>query len=418
MAAAPTRRDAVVLLGLCVGAALLRWPRFATWPGLVFDEVYYVNDALRYLARLDGGEVSWVHPPLGKWLIAGGVALGGDDPLGWRLAVFAAGVVTVALTFLVGRRLMGMWAGAVAGLFVAFDGLSVVHARTGMLDGLVAPFLLGAALVVLPVVLPPEDGDDDEPVARPAVHWRLGVAGALLGAAVAVKWSAAPALVAVVVVVLVRLAPRRPAELARIGLALAVVPVAVYLASYARFWSSDGLDLAGFVRMHRNMLEYHQNLTVEHPYGSEASSWIFLRRPVSYAFTEEGGDVREVLALGNPALWWGFVAAAPWMAWRWWRDRDPTLELVVAAVVVLYAPWLVTFRQGFLFYLTPLVPFLALGLTWALRELWISGRAWRWVAPVVPPLVVAAGLLYLPLWIGSEISREHWDRLILFDSWI
>lgn len=416
-------RDAVLVAGITALAAIPRWPGLATQRGKVFDEVYYVEDALRYLGRADGAEVSWVHPQLGKLLIAWGIELGGDRPAGWRLAVFVAGLATVALTFLVGRRLLGVGGGALAAVFVGLDGLAIVHARTGMLDGLLAPFLLGAVLVLLPVLVPDDDEPDgvaphDQGWFDRSTLWRLVVAGALLGAAVAIKWSAAPALLAVAVVVAVRLRPRHPVAVTQVAVALAAVPLLVYLATYARFWSTDGLDLGAFVDMHRRMLDYHQTLAVEHPYGSEATSWPLLRRPVSYAFSEEGGQVREVLALGNPALWWSFLAFSPWMAWRWWRDRDPTLELVVAGLVVLYVPWLVTFRQGFLFYLTPLVPFLALGLSWAVLELWATTRPWRWAAPVIPSVVVAVGILYLPLWVGSAISREHWDRLILFDSWI
>ncbi len=76
---------------------------------LVFDETYYVKDAFT-LSQL-GYEGSWpadanlafnagtptgyltapsfvAHPPVGKWIIAAGLALfGAGDPFGWRVAV-------------------------------------------------------------------------------------------------------------------------------------------------------------------------------------------------------------------------------------------------------------------------------------------------------------------------------------------
>ena len=49
---------------------------------LVFDEEYYARDACTYVETSSAvcgaaGEATTVHPPLGKWLIAGGIELFG-----------------------------------------------------------------------------------------------------------------------------------------------------------------------------------------------------------------------------------------------------------------------------------------------------------------------------------------------------
>lgn len=410
-----TRRDGVALAALAIVAALVRWPGFAGRPYHVFDEVYYVDDALRYLGWLDGGEVSWVHPPLGKWFIAAGIAMGGDDPTGWRVAVFLAGVATVVLTFLVGRTLLGSLGGALAGLFVAFDGLSIVQSRTGMLDAFLPPLVLGAALALVgPLAASPDPDTGDGP---PLPTVRLLTAGVLLGAAVAVKWSAAPVLLAALVASAVRLRPRRPADIGRVVVALVVVPVAVYLVSWVRYWVDSGADVGYFRTLHEAMLDYHQTLTATHPGGSRAPSWLVMEQPVLYVYEADGDRIRQVSALGNPALWWGFLLAAPWILVRWWRDRHPVAEVVVFAYAALYLPWVVTFREGFLFYMTPVVPFTAIGLAWAVLQLWRADRPWRWVGRAVPALVVAVGLLYLPLWMGITVSRGYRDALLFLGSW-
>lgn len=417
MRGALTRVDAVLAGLLCAVAAILRNPAVAAVDALVFDEEYYVKDALRYLGRLDGGEVSWVHPPLGKWLTAAGIVLAGDNPLGWRTAAYAAGVVTVALTYLVGRHLLGRVAGALAGLFVVFDGLLVVQSRTAMLDGLLPPLLLGAVLVVLPIFLPQQQPRGPDP--REAWEWsRLATAAALLGAGVAVKWSAAPALAVLAVLAAWHLPARNLRAWVSLVAAVCVLPAAVYVASFARFWTSDDSSPLGFLRLHRRMIGYHEGLDEVHAYGSRPASWPLLRRPVSYWYEADGDQVREILALGNPALWWIFLLVLPVVAVAWYRHRQPATALVLLAVLALYVPWFLASRQGFLFYLTPLVPFLALGVAWAVTRLWASSRLWRWLAPVVPAAIVVVGVLYLPLWIGSTISRERWDHLLLFDSWI
>src|SRR5690606_6598742 len=90
---------------------------------LVFDETYYVKDA--YALSQLGYEARWpddandsfaagspdvhyttgsfiAHPPLGKWIIAAGMAVfGADDAFGWRIGMAVVGILLVALTMLV-----------------------------------------------------------------------------------------------------------------------------------------------------------------------------------------------------------------------------------------------------------------------------------------------------------------------------
>src|SRR5919201_40418 len=70
----------------------------------VFDETYYAKDACLYAGMpfkqcglSSNGEQSWVHPPLGKWIIAAGVKLFGNSPLGSRLPSAIFGTATVVL---------------------------------------------------------------------------------------------------------------------------------------------------------------------------------------------------------------------------------------------------------------------------------------------------------------------------------
>src|SRR5690606_12231255 len=112
---------------------------------LVFDETYYVKDA--YTLMHLGYESAWppdantafnagrpdiyltdpsfvAHPPVGKWIIAAGLAVfGADDAVGWRVSVAVAGILLVLLTMLVARRLFGGTLPAVlAGGLMAIDG--------------------------------------------------------------------------------------------------------------------------------------------------------------------------------------------------------------------------------------------------------------------------------------------------------
>ena len=72
------------LLVLVLASVVLHLAVITSPPGAtIFDEPAYVRDARRINdeARTERPE----HPPLGKLIIAKGVALFGDNPWGWRL---------------------------------------------------------------------------------------------------------------------------------------------------------------------------------------------------------------------------------------------------------------------------------------------------------------------------------------------
>ncbi len=140
-----------------------------------------------------------MHPPLGKWLIALGMAIGGpDNSAGWRLATAVLGAASVLLVYLIARRLTGsVVAATVAGTLLAIDGLSIVMSRIALLDGILTFFVLLGVLFVLIdrqhtiPLLERRDPDDEDPLWGP-ILWRrpwLVAAGLALGAASAVKWS-------------------------------------------------------------------------------------------------------------------------------------------------------------------------------------------------------------------------------------
>ena len=198
-------------------AALLRLVNVAHPHQLAFDETYYVKDAwslwtlgyegtwgenandafvtLRELPLSDQGAFI-VHPPLGKWLIALGMAIGGpDNSGGWRLATALLGTGSVLLVYLIARRLSGsVVVASVAGTLLAIDGLSIVMSRIALLDGILTFFVLLGVLFVLIdrqrtiPVLERRDPDEPDPFWGP-VLWRrpwLIAAGVALGAACAV----------------------------------------------------------------------------------------------------------------------------------------------------------------------------------------------------------------------------------------
>lgn len=200
-------RWAVVIL--LAFAAIIRYVRLAEPEELVFDETYYAKDACLYLGNLPDTcgltgttEQSYVHPPLGKWLIAAGIKVFGNNSMGWRISAVVCGVGLVLVTYLLAQRLFkNRWISMTAGFLVATDFLLFVQSRIAMLDIFLAFFIaLGFLFLaidrekVVAVRAHLDSGEPGPPPVRSLVN-RLA-AGVAFGLALSVKWSAVYALAA------------------------------------------------------------------------------------------------------------------------------------------------------------------------------------------------------------------------------
>jgi dolichyl-phosphate-mannose-protein mannosyltransferase len=136
--------------------AFLRFNQLNVPDKVIFDETYYVPDALgilRYgvehnyvsarnsmLVRGNthifstGGEFV-VHPPVGKLFIAFGEWTFGVNSFGWRFASAVIGSLAILLLARIARRMTrSTLLGCIAGLLMALDGLEFVMSRTALLD--------------------------------------------------------------------------------------------------------------------------------------------------------------------------------------------------------------------------------------------------------------------------------------------
>lgn len=476
----------VAPLLVTVLAAVLRLVNLGHPHQLAFDETYYVKDAWSLWTL--GYEGTWgknaneafitlqqlplsetgsfiVHPPLGKWLIALGMAIGGpDDTVGWRISVAVLGTATVLLVYLVARRLTRSIAVAtVAALLLAIDGLGIVMSRIALLDGPLTFFLLLGALFILydrdrtiPVLERP-DPDSPDPMWGP-VLWRrpwLIAAGVALGAASAVKWSGLYALAAfgLYVVVTDALARRRagivlwPSAAAflqgPVSFVLLVFPaLATYLVSwtgwlvtsggYAR--QADPNPLVALWNYHQAILNFHVGLSKGHPYASPAWEWPLLLRPTAVWVGSDpapcGVDhcIAVISTIPNPLIWYAGVAAAVYLIYRLvrsWVERrpiGPALTFPLVGLAATYVPWLLfPERTIFQFYTIAMAPFLVIGLAVVLQQ--IAGRredplhrrqsGERTVAVFLGVVVLVSAFFY-PLWTGMSVPYDFW----LLHNWL
>ncbi len=468
-----------VLLSLVTAlAGFLRFVDLGKPATYVFDEVYYAKDgcydagyAWRQCGLTQPGEQTFtVHPPLGRWIIAAGERLFGNRPFGWRVASATFGTLSVLLLGLLALVLWhdAVWA-AVSALLLATESLNLVQSRVAMLDIFATTFILAGFLFLAldrrwmerrtPPPTRPETIDPDaaalvlpsDPVPSPTWRpWRLAT-GIAFGAATASKWSGALGLLGAIVLAVAFERGRRKGYGSRqpllealreeslgIVVLLGIVPVLVYMASYAKWWVENGFAIHAWYEVQKGMLEYSLHLRATHPYASDAWKWIFMMRPVAYyyqcvAHTATGACTRaaEIIGIGNPVVFWGSLVAIPATAIAGWRRRDWRAGLIVFAILAQYVPWFFVARTIFFFYMVPITPFLVLAGVYALRLMTVDRAARRAaagigelapvgggaLAPVAVALVVlslAAFAFFWPVLVGDTISQSWWQAHIWF----
>ncbi|HMC37184.1 MAG TPA: phospholipid carrier-dependent glycosyltransferase [Actinomycetota bacterium] len=455
----------LVIVAVTAVAGGLRFYHLSTPSSYVFDEVYYAKDGCfdagyPYRAcRLDNPaeQTATVHPPLGRWIIAGGEALFGNRPFGWRFASATFGTISVLLVSVLALLLFEslLWT-AVSGLLLATESLNFVQSRVSMLDIFLTTFVLaGYLFLVLDrrwigrrtppreessgpgrdldlLGLPPDRAP--APVLRP---WRI-LSGLAFGAAFATKWSGAPALAGAILLALAWERTRRRdlgsahpvVETVRyeafgIFLFLVLLPIAVYVASFGRYFANTHASFGEWWALQRQMADFSLHLRATHPYASKAWTWLLLKRPVAYYYM--GVDAKtsaEILGIGNPAIFWGSILAIPYALISWFRKRDWRAGLIAVAFLIQYIPWFFAARTDFLFYMAPMSPFLVLAVVYGLRAMSrarIGMERVRALAPVAAFVVVASiGLFvfFFPILIGQTISYSAWHARMWFPSWI
>jgi len=353
------RRLIIALLVLTIAlSAAARFAALDAFPEYVFDERYYAHDAAALLRGDLGprGAEGWrpgearsiAHPELGTLAIAAGIALFGDGPWGWRAPAALAGTLLIALMYPLARRLFlpPAWALA-ATVLAASDTMLIVEARLAMLDTFVA---LGSAACIYCALR----ATSSPHFAR----WTVlcGLAG---GAAVASKWSGALAIIAALVILGLyarRLGLRRLLAAAVTILALSL---GVYVGSYAGYFLS-GHSLADWLHLQRYLLGYNWAVRGNVSFASRPATWLFDVRPIWYEFFYGAEGTTGMISIGNPLLWWAAALALVVLGVQALVRRDQRLGLAPLLVALLYLPWLLTSRHTYIFYMTPVVPFLAI----------------------------------------------------------
>ena len=372
-----------------------------------FDEHHFVSNARNYIAhRADWND----HPPLGKLVLVPAILLFGDRGLGWRLSSALFGLAMIALAGLSAAKIFDdKRVGLMTAAFVAIDGFFISYARTALIDNPLTAFIYAALALML--------------WAR-SLRWFAGAA-LCVGLAVASKWTG------VCVLLLAPILLRRAGKSVWHTPWMFALASLVYLAigAAALRLTRQPLSLAGMMRSNWSLLQHHAGFTVwDNGASSRWYTWPLLAHPIVMHHESVGrGMVRATSTIGNVLLWFGTTASIilalaglARAAFRRLRARVAVAAksrsdaLVLAGMVALMLPFILTHRQSYIFHYLGAYG-LGLGLL-ASRLVRIEKRS---ALAALGFLLCAASvsMLYLPLWTGAVQSVHGYLLRLPFPGW-
>ena len=382
----------------------------------ILDEIYFPVMARKFL---DGIYQFDLHPPLGKFIIAVGIALFGDTPIGWRVMPLLFGVAMIPLGAALGWYLFRQRVAALLlATFIAGETFLIVYSRTGIMDGILLFLTLATLLAALRVERPPQ------------VIW----VAVLLGLTIGVKWAVFMVVVPVGYVLWRKGFIRH--FLAGLWVSAVVYVVIVYVGAlvaattipnprgspwWSYPWEAWQLTWAWHLEAAKKITAATPN-----PWGSPWWSWPLMLRTIrlSPLLTTAEGDLQVIVAIGNPVLWYGstlavvagIVEAARRLVARKPIADDPLVPILLGYVSLLL-PWIPGTRIPYIYNYLPSYAFALMALVYWLVRFWGRGSWGPWVVVAFTALALASTLYFVPLAAGLPISNDFLQQHIWLDSW-
>ncbi|MCX9083539.1 MAG: phospholipid carrier-dependent glycosyltransferase [Candidatus Methanoperedens sp.] len=398
--------------------------------GAIFDEIYFARTAYEMIKFESPFE--YTHPPLGKLFIASGIIAFGLNTFGWRIVPFIFGLLMIPIMYFFGKKMFNTRFGAFSSTFLmTFDSLHFVLSRISMVDIILSTFILLMFFWFYTYYKGDyfKKGWSD-------VYLPLLLSGFFFALAISVKWTALYGALAVLVIFLMLKRDERKAGHSRkaffkpflltplivMFLSFVIIGFVIYVLSYTPTMGvpGEGSGLEMVFRYQENMLRYHETLTATHPFSSPWWSWIFMTKPV-WVYTLNDpvhNTVSNIVAMGNPAIWWISIPFLLFVMWKWIKDKDSTARFIAVVFLIQLLPYMFIGRVLFIYHLMINVPFIILSITYGLNILWYKDKKYKYAIAAYFLIVIVVFLYFYPVLAGYPISPEFNDAHKWLSSWI
>ncbi len=399
-----------------------------------FDEVYFPRTAYEYIV---GGEIyENTHPPLGKVIIMLSIKIFGMNAFAWRFMGTLFGVLMIPVMYLLGRRMFkNTFAAFLCAFLMMFDFMHFVQTRIGTVDGFLVFFILMAFFWMYDYFMKKSYDLRFIPSLAP-----LFLCGIFFGLGIAVKWiglfaGAGLAFLFFASRILEYMDYRKGLTCVKwfklkyiwgtMGMCVVffiAIPAVIYFLSYMPVFKVLGTeDLVGeVIASQKHMFSYHSGVDSTHPYSSLWWQWPFMVRPVYYYLSPalEPGQWASIASLGNPAVWWGGLAAMFASAWIGFKKKDKRVVFIWVGYLSILLPWAFSPRKiTFLYHYFACVPFLILATVYFVDNLLSKkpgARKWVYMYMGLTVLLFAA---FYPALSGMKVPDWYTQSLRWLPSW-
>lgn len=404
------------------------------YTGTYFDEIYHARTAYEHLHGQRPYETT--HPPLGKLLMAAGIAIFGMTPFGWRFAGALIGVLMLPALYLLAKQLFKRR--SLAAFSMAAFSLDLMHftqTRIATIDSFPVFFILLSYWFMVRYMQTDVFAleENEQPTLLSRAFWKslipLAWSGLMMGLSIASKWIGIYS--AVGLAVLYFTAVYRQYRAGNVAFSVAtdgsddslssvdvkrvknaqdhtlnrifitcgfcvlffiLVPCIVYYLSYIPYLAPNGkVTITRVIQAQIGMLDYHSTpgLGMDHPFQSPWWQWPFILKPMWFAQDnfEPAGYASTIMCMGNPWVFYvGAVSMVITMAALVGRylqirnrriaikpgDGDLTVYVMVIAFLSQYLPWVLVPRSMYIYHYFASVPFIILATAWSLG--WIGKK--------------------------------------------
>lgn len=400
--------------------------------GFYFDEIYHARTAYEQLQRMEQYENT--HPPLGKLFIAGGIALFGMNPFGWRIAGTLFGAAMLPVMYLFGKKMFrGRFFAFCAAYLIMMDFMHFTLSRIAVIDVYGTFFIILMFYFMYDFYVKSSGSVDPAKTLLP-----LFLCGLCFGLGAACKWISLYAGAGLAFLVFLQIYRHYRETLHSIKklvylrlyllpvvsfclLFFLVIPSALYLLSYIPFVLIKGQNygLLDILKNQRDMFDYHSQLKATHPFSSPWWSWPLNLRPI-WLYTGvdlPAGQVSSIASFGNPAIWWAGIPAVLAAAVIAAVRRDRGMTVIFTGLACQYLPWALVPRVAFIYHFFSVVPFMVLSQVYVIKAAMEKWPRARYATYAYLCLTGVLFIVFYPVLSGLQLPETYIDRLRWLESW-
>lgn len=389
-----------------------------------FDEIYFARSAYEYVHGIP--TVEWVHPPLGKLIMAIPILLFGMSTFAYRLMGNIAGILMIPVIYALAKNIFKnrKWA-ILAGLLMMFDCFHFAQTRMGTVDSFLVLFIMLSALFMYKYIIL----ENDAKLKTKLVN--LFLSGLFIGCAIATKWTGLYAGLALAIVFFANMIYRnvgkhkeKDKDLGKIILACFVffigIPLVIYVLSYLLFpvvYPGKVEGISGLIKQTQDMYTYHSTLEATHPFTSEWYTWPAMIKPVWYYVGYFGGGMKgTIVGIGNPAIWWFGIIASIFVLIMALLRRKREDWFILVFILATWLPYVFIGRIMFMYHYFPTLPFIMLAIVALIKFITEKIRN-NSVYLFYVGVVILLFTYFYPVISGMITSEKYIETIRWLSSW-